>query len=81
MQALNGVFEHNWSTGTTHTFTGEFGEIDLGANAEMDATIIEVAFHDNVEDAQLHARPQGPRSDRPLDLPGDARVLRQSGAA
>ena len=37
---MNGSFEHNWCTGTTHTFSGGFGEIVLGSNAEMDATII-----------------------------------------
>jgi hypothetical protein len=58
MQALNGQFEHNWSTRTTHTFTGQFGEIDEGASAEMDMTIIEVAFHDSVEDANLMRDPK-----------------------
>ncbi len=58
MQALNGLFEHTWSTRTTHTFTGQFGEIDEGASAEMDMTIIEVAFHDSVEDAQLMRDPK-----------------------
>ena len=59
MQALPGVFEHNWGTGTTHTFTGQFGELDLGGSAEMDATIIEVAFHDSVEDAAIMRDPKG----------------------
>jgi hypothetical protein len=58
MFALNGQFEHNWTNRTTHTFTSGFGEIDLGAGAEMDATIIEVAFHDNVQDAQLMRDPR-----------------------
>ncbi|MGE3240864.1 MAG: dockerin type I domain-containing protein, partial [Pirellulales bacterium] len=58
LQALNGQFEHNWSTRTTHTFTGQFGEIDEGASAEMDMTIIEVAFHDSTEDAQLMRDPK-----------------------
>jgi N-acetylmuramoyl-L-alanine amidase len=58
MQALNGRFEHNWSTRTTHTFTGQFGEIDEGNSAEMDMTIIEVGFHDSVEDAQLMRDPK-----------------------
>lgn len=54
MQALNGLFEHNWYSGSSHTFGQKsFGEIDLGQNAEMDATIIEVAFHDSVQDADL----------------------------
>ncbi|MBA3485497.1 MAG: LEPR-XLL domain-containing protein, partial [Pirellulales bacterium] len=58
MQALNGQFEHNWSTRTTHTFSGGFGEIDEGASAEMDMTIIETAFHDSAEDAQLMRDPK-----------------------
>jgi hypothetical protein len=59
MQALNGTFEYDWSTRSTHTFTGEFGEINLGSAAEMDATIIEVAFHDSVEDAAIMRDPLG----------------------
>jgi hypothetical protein len=59
MQNLNGVFEYNWTTGTTSTFTGQFGEINLGSGAEMDATIIEVAFHDSVEDAAIMRDPRG----------------------
>jgi hypothetical protein len=58
MQALNGVFEHNWSTRTSHSSSGGFGEIDLGASAEMDATIIEVGFHDNTQDSQLMRDPK-----------------------
>ncbi len=64
MQALNGQFEHNWSTRTTHTFSGAFGEINgnryenSSGVIEMDATIIEVAFHDSLEDAQLMRDPK-----------------------
>ncbi|HEY3392310.1 MAG TPA: hypothetical protein VGK58_06370, partial [Lacipirellulaceae bacterium] len=64
MQALNGVFEHNWGTRTTHTFTSSFGELDVhnltnSSNVvEMDATIIEVAFHDQLQDAQLMRDPK-----------------------
>jgi hypothetical protein len=58
MQALNGTFEHNWSGRTTHWDDGGFGEIDLGSNAEMDATIIEVGFHDNTPDSQLMRDPR-----------------------
>ena len=57
-QALNGVFEYNWSTGSTHTFNGNFGEINLGAGAEMDATIVEVAFHDRIDDGALLRDPK-----------------------
>jgi hypothetical protein len=59
MQALNGVFEYNWTTGTTSTYTSAFGEINLGSGAEMDATIIEVAFHDDVMDAAILRDPKG----------------------
>jgi hypothetical protein len=58
MQNLPGVFEHDWSTGTTHTYTSGFGEIDLGSGAEMDATIIEVGFHDNIQDGALLRDPK-----------------------
>ncbi len=63
MQALNGTFEYNWSTRTTHTYTSAFGEINdddfknSSGVVEMDATIIEVAFHDSVEDAALMRDP------------------------
>lgn len=59
MQALNGQFEHDWSTRTTHTTNFQnFGEIDGGPSAEMDMTIIEVAFHDEAQDADLLADPK-----------------------
>ena len=58
-----------------------FGEIDLGAGAEMDATIIEVAFHDNVQDGALHARPEGARSDRALDVTRERSSTSTTGAA
>jgi hypothetical protein len=58
MQALNGQFEHNWSGRTTHVLTSQFGEIDEGLSAEMDMTIIEVGFHDNVQDAPLLRDPK-----------------------
>ncbi len=63
LQALNGSFEYNWSTTTTHTYTSAFGEINnddlINSNGvvEMDATIVEVAFHDSVEDAALMRNP------------------------
>lgn len=54
MQALDGEFEHDWSNRTNHTFAGNFGEIsNTHADGEFDATIIEVGFHDNVEDSEL----------------------------
>jgi hypothetical protein len=64
MQALDGTFEHNWGTRTTHTFTSSFGELDVhnltngSSVVEMDATIIEVAFHDQLQDAELMRDPK-----------------------
>jgi hypothetical protein len=58
MQALNGAFEHNWSTRSSHSSSGGFGEIDLGASAEMDATIIEVGFHDTTLDGEMLRDPK-----------------------
>lgn len=48
-----------WSTRTTHTFQGGYSEIDRDLfNDEMDATIIEVGYHDNVDDARLLRDPK-----------------------
>jgi hypothetical protein len=58
MQSLNGAFEYNWTSAAASTVSGSYGEIDLGANAEMDATIIEVAFHDNLQDNALLRDPK-----------------------
>ena len=56
--AQNGQFEHNWfDRGTNVTLDRtdiEFGEINNEQiNNEFDATIVEVAFHDNQLDAEL----------------------------
>jgi len=54
MRALDGRFEHDWSTRTTYALSGAYGEIsNTRAVGEFDATIIEVAFHDNTPDAAL----------------------------
>ena len=54
MRALNGQFEHSWSTRTTHTLAGSFGEISNAiAVGEFDATIVEVGFHDTLIDNEL----------------------------
>lgn len=59
MQSLNGSFQYDWTStpGTTDSHIN-FGEIDLGANAEMDATIDEVAYHDNLQDNALLRDPK-----------------------
>lgn len=56
--AQNGQFEHNWfnrGSGVTLDRSDiEFGEINnLRIGGEFDATIVEVAFHDNQLDAEL----------------------------
>ncbi|MCC7476408.1 MAG: fibronectin type III domain-containing protein [Pirellulales bacterium] len=65
MQAINGTFEYDWSTRTTHTYTSSFGEINNDdftndvSVVEMDASLTEVAFHDNVQDAAIMCDPKG----------------------
>ncbi len=52
--------ETPWSTRTTYTYTGGYSEIDTRLfGDEMDATIIEVAFHDSAEDARILRDPKG----------------------
>lgn len=61
--AQNGLFEHNWFDRGTNTTLDrsdiEFGEINNNyINDEFDATIVEVAFHDNQLDAELMRDPK-----------------------
>ena len=60
--AQNGQFEHNWQNRTVLTLDRsdiEFGEINnTYINNEFDATILEVAFHDNQLDAELLRDPR-----------------------
>jgi hypothetical protein len=61
--AQDGQFEHNWSNRGDKTTLDrddiEFGEINNHyINNEFDATIVEVAFHDNAEDSQLLRDPK-----------------------
>jgi hypothetical protein len=57
MVAQKGVFEHEWHDrreNVTYDRDIEFGEINNHfVNDEFDATIVEVGFHDNKEDAEL----------------------------
>lgn len=63
MVAQNGQFEHDWHDRGQKT-TLDRDDIDFGEinnhyiNDEFDATIIEVAFHDNKEDAELMRDPR-----------------------
>lgn len=55
MVALDGWFEYDWWVrGIYNTYTSAYGAISTYNNGnELDATIIEVAFHDNATDARL----------------------------
>jgi hypothetical protein len=59
MTLLNGQFEHNWIDRGAATLTGSYGAIATSANGnEFDATICELAFHDNQTDAELLRDPR-----------------------
>jgi hypothetical protein len=66
MEALPaGTLEYPWSMPSTNTLTEELGEINAddftnsNGVVEMDATLAEVAFHDNVQDAAIMRDPKG----------------------
>jgi hypothetical protein len=52
-------WEYTWTNRSSPTYTGGYGEItDSYFGSEMDATIIEVAYHDNSSDAALMRDPK-----------------------
>lgn len=54
MLVLDNLFEHQWVDRAAPTLTSSYGAISTGNNSnEFDATIVELAFHDNQEDAEL----------------------------
>ncbi len=54
MAILDSDFEHTWYDRSSPTLTGSYGAITSGATGnEFDATIVELAFHDNATDAEL----------------------------
>jgi len=54
MTVLQNTFEHTWVDRSYPTYTYSYGAICTPANGdEFDATIVELAFHDNQEDAEL----------------------------
>jgi hypothetical protein len=54
MLIMDDEFEHEWYDRASATYTSSYGAICTGANSnEFDATIVELAFHDNQEDAEL----------------------------
>ena len=59
LQALNGQFEFNWTTPSANVESGAFGEISNAyLHGEMDASIAEVAYHDNQQDNALLRDPK-----------------------
>jgi len=64
MFAINGTFDYNWQT-RSPTLTGAYGEINnddfinSSGVVEMDASLAEVGFHDNVQDANIMRDPRG----------------------
>ncbi len=59
MVALSSGFEYSWAVLASNTLTGSYGAISTTNNSnEFDATIIEVAFHDNSQDAALMLDPK-----------------------
>ena len=59
LRSMNPQLEVPWSTRTAYTYGSTFGEINnLSINNEFDATITEVAFHDNAQDAILLRDPK-----------------------
>jgi len=58
MLVLDSGFEHLWGA-RSNPFSGSFGAISTTNNSnEFDATILEVAFHDNAQDAELLLDPK-----------------------
>ncbi len=54
MLILDEEFEHSWYDRMNPTYTGQYGAICTPANGnEFDATIVELAFHDNQDDTEL----------------------------
>jgi hypothetical protein len=59
MLLIDDEFEHPWFDRGSPTFESTYGAITADANGnEFDATIIEVAFHDNQQDAELLRDPR-----------------------
>lgn len=54
-----GNWPYTWNDRVNSTFTGSYGEITNGyLGGEMDATIIEGGYHDNLEDSTLLREPR-----------------------
>lgn len=54
MQGLDSTHQYDWAMNPTPTYSGGYSEISTSViGSEFDATIIEVAYHDNAIDAAL----------------------------
>ncbi|QOJ13403.1 MAG: N-acetylmuramoyl-L-alanine amidase [Planctomycetia bacterium] len=59
MLILSSQFEHAWVDRASATLTGSYGAIATVNNGnEFDATLVELAFHDNAQDAELLRDPR-----------------------
>lgn len=71
-----------WTTRSTHTYTGGYSEIDGSLfGYEMDATIIEVAFHDSADDTKILRDPKGRAAIARAALHGVIRYMNRFGGA
>ncbi len=59
LSLLSPEFEHSWFDRAAPTLTGSYGAIATSNNSnEFDATLVELAFHDNEQDARLLRDPR-----------------------
>lgn len=83
MQAIpSAALPTPWWTGNTHTYHASFNYGELNGNSidyEMDATIIETAFHDSSLDAQLMRDPNGRKYIARAILHGTIKYFNQHG--
>ncbi len=76
LSLIDSAFEHPWFDRFSPTFTGSYGAISTGNNGnEFDATIVELAFHDNQQDAELLRDPRVRRAMARAVLHGIIRFL------
>ncbi|MFN4241710.1 MAG: dockerin type I domain-containing protein [Tepidisphaerales bacterium] len=60
LRSLQSQLGVSWSTRTTYTLAGAYGEINAGnLGSSLDGTIVEVAFHDDATDALVLRSPLG----------------------
>lgn len=76
MQLIDDEFEHTWVDRASPTLTGSFGAISTSNNSdEFDATLVELAFHDNQQDAELLRDPRVRRAMARACVQGIVRFL------